>query len=313
MVRKFVEQFERVHGSSENIKSQWINLIAPTAPELRQIEESYGVPMEFLTAALDPDERARFESEDNVLLILLRIPLVNDEQEENDPPYITRPLGIIMTIHAIITVCTRENSIINDFIDSKVKNFNPEHKLRFILQIFYLTALKYLRFLKEIDNQTHNIEKELQDSLKNKEIMRLLSYEKSLVFFTTSLRSNQIMMERLKKISFFRLMLEEDRELLEDVIIDNTQAIEMAHIYTNILSGLMDTFASVISNNLNNVMRSLTKITIILMAPTLIASIYGMNVKLPIQDSPFAFLVVISSCIIVALLVMLIFTFKNRF
>lgn len=314
MIRKFVEEFERVKGVGANGRSEWVNLVAPTHQELRQIVEVYGVPMEFLTAALDPDERARFESEDNVLLILLRIPLVNNEaSEENEPPYITRPLGIVMTFSAIITVCTKENSIINDFIDSKVKNFNPEHKLRFILQIFYRTALKYLRFLKEIDAQTHLIEKELHEALKNKELMRLLSYEKSLVFFTTSLRSNQIMMERLKKISFFRMMIEEDRELLEDVIIDNTQAIEMANIYTNILSGLMDTFASIISNNLNNVMRSLTKITIVLMAPTLVASLYGMNVPLPFQTHPYAYTFVLSFCFVVALLVMVLFSFRNRY
>jgi len=289
----------------------WINLTIPTHHELIRTHEELDIPLELLTAALDPEERPRFETDEDVMLLIIRIPIINDD--DSGIPYITRPLGILIQNDIIITVCTRENTIINDFIYEKIKNFTLISKVRFILQIFYRTVLKYLRSLKDIDNQTNDIEKELTEALKNQELIRLLNYEKSLVFFTTSLKSNQIVMERFKRTTFFRNAIADDRELLDDIIIDNAQAIEMAHIYTNILSGLMDTFASVISNNLNNVMRTLTKITIVLMLPTLITSFYGMNVNLPIQENPYAFAVITIVCILASVIAMTILTVKRRF
>jgi magnesium transporter len=290
----------------------WINLVSPTHNELHEISERYSIDMDMLTAALDPDERARQESYDGVTLMLLRIPIANDD-ETSDIPYITRPLGILLAEQVLITVCTLDNTVVSDFIDVKVKNFDPDNHLQFILHIFYRTTLKYLRFLKEIDSQTNRIEAELQQSLQNQELIKLLNQEKSLVYFTTSLRSNQIMMERLRRSAFFRMLPEDDQDTLEEVILDNTQAIEMANIYTNILSGLMDAFASVISNNLNNVMKTLTKITVILMLPTLVASIYGMNVNLPFQGTPNAFWVVLSICLLSAVGGMLLFRSRKGF
>lgn len=267
----------------------WINLVSPTHNELHQVSERYKIDMEMLTAALDPDERARFEVMDGVMLILVRIPLTNDD-EDSDIPYITRPLGILLVDDMIVTVCTKESSVISDFVEFKVRNFKPENRIHFVLQIFYRTALKYLRYLKEIDIQTNDIEYEVQQSLRNEELIRLLNKEKSLIYFSTSLRSNQLMMERLRRSSFLRMLSEEDEELLEDSILDNQQAIEQANIQTNILGGLMSALSSLISNNLNLVLKRLTQITIMLMIPTLVFSLYGMNIGLPLQGHPFAFL-----------------------
>lgn len=293
----------------------WINLSGPTHNELHSIEETYGIPMETLTGALDPDERARFEMEDDVLSIILRIPIANDEEEveDNEIPYLTRPLGIILKGPLMITVCSKENTVISDFVGHKVKNVNPADRKKFILQIFMRTVLKYSRFLKEIDSQTNKIEAELKQSQKNEELIRLLNQEKSLVYFTTSLRSNHFMFKRLRKSKHLKPLNEEQKELFEDVLIDNAQAINMAGIYTNILNGLMDAFASVISNNLNVVMKSLTKITIILMIPTLIVSMFGMNVGLPYAERSWAFAGVMGLCLLSALLGIALFSLTRRF
>lgn len=293
-------------------KQCWINLVNPDTAELEALEQRYEMPMEFLQAALDPDERARYEVEDDTILILIRIPVVN-HSDTSEIPYITRPLAIVIKADVLLTICLVESPMMEDFLNEKVKNFNPENQLRFVLQLFYRNALRFLRYLRDINTRTSAIELELQKSQKNADLIKLLNYEKSLVFFTTSLRSNQIMMDRFKRTRFFRQAVEDERELLEDIIIDNTQAIEMANIYTNILSGLMDAFASVISNNLNAVMKTLTKITIVLMLPTFVASLYGMNVKLPFQEAQSAFLLITLFCVILIIGGFIVFSNKRLF
>lgn len=275
----------------------WVDLVNPELDDLESLAEREGLPIEFLTAALDPDERARFETEDDATLILLRIPVLN-QTENSDIPYLTRPLAIVLKGNLLVTVCLLENPIIDDFTDGRVRNFNLDNRLLFVLQIFFRASIRYLRYLRDINTRTANLERELQRSQKNEDLIKLLNFEKSLVFFTTSLRSNQLMMERFHRTRFFKeAATEDERELLEDIVIDNQQAIEMANIYTNILTGLMDTFATVISNNLNQVMKTLTKITIILMLPTLLASLYGMNVSLPFQNNIGAFAVIAITCL----------------
>lgn len=197
-----------------------------------------------------------------------------------------------MSLFYLITVCSKDVEVISDFVNGKAKNFFTENRSCFLLQAFLRTALLYLKHLKEINKRTNAIEDELEKAMKNEELIKLLNLEKSLVFFTTSLKSNELMMERLQKTEIVKLD-PDDKELLEDVFIENKQAIEMSNVYSNILSGMMDAFASVISNNLNVVLKLLTAVTIILMIPTLIASIYGMNVRLPFQNSPQAFLITI--------------------
>lgn len=295
----------------------WVDIVAPGPAELLEVEQDHKVPMEFLTAALDPDERARFEydPDEEVLLLLVRIPLPNETEvgrETEDVPYITRPLGIMITENSFITICNRENTVMNDFKAGKVKHFSTDDPTRFVLQILNRATETYLSFLKDIDTNTYRIEEELSQTLRNKELLQLLNQKKSLVYFTTSLRTNQIMMDRLRKSQHFRITEEEDQELIEDILIDNSQAIEMANVYTNIIGDLMDSFYSVISNNLNEVMSSLTKVTIILMLPTLVASIYGMNVDLPLDDSPNAVWYVLGLGLVSALLGFLIFNYRRR-
>ena len=274
----------------------WVNIVEPEMDELTQLAEQYDIPMEFLEAALDPDERSRYEREDDVDLILLRTPMINFN-ENSVVPYITRPLAVLIKDHLVITISHRENPVMRDFLKGRVKNFNPEHVVRFLLQIFYRTTLRFLNYLRDINAQTTTLEQQLQESPENDDLLKLMNYEKSLVYFTTSLRSNQIMLDRFKRTGMFRKAMEDEQELHDDVIIDNIQAIEMANIYTNITSGLMETFASLISNNLNRVMKTLTQITILLALPTLIASLFGMNVPLPMQENPYGYMIIIGVCV----------------
>jgi len=282
---------------SEFEKNCWVRVSGPTSEEIDLLSDTFVVPPAFLTDPLDVDERARIEIEEDVTLIVIRIP--SSRAEDIDIPYTTIPLGIVLTGDNIITVSARPLAHLLDFVDGKVRTFSHESRARFLLQIFSRTALLYLRYLKDINKRTDQIERELHKSLKNEALIKLLNLEKSLVYFTTSVRSNEIMMERLDKTGL--RMSEDDRDMLEDVIIENKQAIEMANIYSNILSGMMDAFASVINNNVSIVMKFLTSVTIIFMIPTFVASTYGMNVALPFQHSGHAFLIVTGISLLLSL------------
>ena len=205
-----------------------------------------------------------------------------------------------------------ENEVIQDFITGQVAGWSTAKRNRFLLQILLKTATKYLRYLRKIDRKVDELEDKLQLSMRNKELLELLKYQKSLVYFTTALKSNELMMERLQKSQLFE-MHPDDKDLLEDVLTENQQAIEMVGISNDILSQMMDAFASIISNNLNVVMKFLTSVTIILMLPTLIASLYGMNVGLPLQNSPYAFLLTLLVSFVLSLLVVLVFLKKDWF
>ena len=272
---------------------------------MEKLSKEMLIPSDFLTDPLDIDERARIETEDGVLLIVLRIP----KYDENNLaiPFTTTPAGIILTKNdTLVTIGSSDIIDALDLCNGKTKSTITGKRSSVVLQIFLKTALLYLKNLKEVYKQTGDIERELQKSLKNEELIKLLNIEKSLVFFTTSLKSNELMMERLLKTELLQLT-PDDKDMLEDVLIDNRQAIEMANIYSNILSGMMDAFASIISNNLNVVMKILTSITIILMIPTLTASIYGMNIELPFQHSSHAFFIVTGISFTLSLLSVLVF------
>lgn len=291
-------------------KNCWVNFSNPSNGELVELSEKLNIPLNFLTDPLDVDERARIEMEDKCVLIILRIS--HFDEKDVDIPYITLPLGIIFVEDLVITVCSKDIEVISYFANVKVKNFSTESRSRFLLQIFLRTALLYLKHLKEINKKTNAIEDELARAMKNEELIKLLNLEKSLVFFTTSLKSNELMMERLQKTEIVKLD-PDDKELLEDVLIENKQAIEMSNVYSNILSGMMDAFASVISNNLNVVLKFLTAVTIILMIPTFIASLYGMNIRLPFQDHPYAFLITLGISFTLALISTFIFIKRKWF
>lgn len=215
------------------------------------------------------------------------------------------PLGmIVVRDEFFLTVSLRKNKIIESFEKRKIKNFQTYKKTRFIFQILYLNSSYYLNYLKQINKETEIAEYILKNSMQNKELLKLLSLEKSLVYFTTSLKSNEIVMEKTLRGKIVKLY-EEDEEILEDAITENRQAIEMAQIYSNILNGTMDAYASIISNNLNGVMKFLTSITIILAVPTMISSFWGMNVKLPFENSPMGFLIMVLIAIIMTIAVTL--------
>lgn len=269
----------------------WINLVSPTESEIDSVVQALNVDPGFLRAALDDEEASRIESEDNQTLIIIDIPLA--QQDEDTIYFSTIPLGIVITDKNIVTICLKENSIINEFSNGIVKSVYTNMKTRFVLQIFFRVATRFLQYLKQIDRISNEAENQLHKSMKNKELIQLLGLEKSLVYFSTSLKANEITMEKILRGRTIKLY-EEDQDLLEDVIIENKQAIEMSNIYSSILSGIMDAYASIISNNLNIVMKFLTSVTIVLSLPTMVASFYGMNVELPFQHSPHAFLFTIS-------------------
>jgi magnesium transporter len=266
----------------------WINLVGPSVDELREVEEKYNIYPDTLSDLLDVDELSRIEKEEDYILVIMRVPLHRPAEEI---PFTTIPVGIVFTGNTVITISLFENEIIKDLAGNRVRGFTLTTRGSFLLHLFMRAAVYYLRYLKEINRATTAIQKELQRSVENNELIELLSYEKSLVFFTTSLTSNELLMDKIRKPLFFTFN-EEEQDIYEDCVTENRQAIEMSNIYSNILSGMMDAFASVISNNLNVVMKRLTVINLILMVPTLVASIYGMNVSLPFANAPWAFLAV---------------------
>lgn len=288
----------------------WINLIDPTTDEIDSIK-AMGIPSDFLTYALDLDERPRTEKEDDgTTLIMLRIPFF--QGEKLDVPYTSIPLGIILTDNMIITVCKKHNVILEDLLRAKGRGISTAKRVRLVLRILLLTANQFLAYLREINHTVELVEDKLQASMRNNEVMELLKYQKSLVYFTTALRSNELMMERLQKTPLFH-KFPEDEDLLEDVLTENQQAIEMVAIAGNILSSMMDAFASIISNNLNVVMKFLASMTIILSIPTIITSYFGMNVNLPMQNNGLAFLWIILIFMVFCALTIMIFIKKDWF
>lgn len=299
-------------GSIQNIiteyeKDCWINVTSPSEDEIKSLSQDLNIPVDFLTSPLDIDERPRIEVDGKNMLVLIRTPHFD---KDNDIQFITVPLGIIFADDMILTVCARKNDVIQTFVSGRTRGWSTAKRSQFILRIFSRTALIYLDYLKQINKQTSEVEDRLEKSLKNEELIELLNFEKSLVYFTTSLRANELVMERLQRTNMIK-MYPDDNDLLEDVIIENRQAIEMANIHSNILSGIMDAFASVISNNLNVVMKFLTSVTIILNFPVLVASIYGMNVKLPLQDWSHAFAFTMAVSLAISILSVVLFAKKK--
>jgi magnesium transporter len=276
----------------------WIKMVKPTKDEILTVHKETGALTEFLEAPMDDEERPRIDIEDDQTLILINIPVVEEEESPDNVRYDTIPLGIIYLEDRVITVCLEDVDIITDFVNKRMKSFSTGKKTRFTLQIMYKTAIYYLKYLKKIDRRSLELENSLHGALKNEQLIKLLSMEKSLVYFTTSLKSNELVMKKILRTKCIPLY-EEDEDLLEDVLTENKQAIDMSEINSNILSGMMDAFASIISNNLNIVMKVLTSITIILTIPTMIASFYGMNVALPMQGHPFGFYFIVAFSLLV--------------
>lgn len=286
----------------------WATLTKPTNEELQQVAQETGIDIDDLRAPLDDEERSRIELEDDYVVVLVDIPSLDEKDR-----YVTIPLGIYMTKQLIVTVCLEETPVLKAFMNNRVKEFFTFKRTRFVFQILYRNATSYLRYLRIIDRKSEQIEEKLHISQKNKELIELLELEKSLVYFTTSLRSNETVLEKLLRTEKVK-KYPEDEELLEDVIVENKQAIEMANIYSGILSGMMDAFASVISNNLNVVMKFLSTVTIVMSIPTMIASFYGMNFdNIPLGHSPYGFFIITACTLVITSLVVLFFKKKNLF
>jgi len=272
-------------------KKIWIDARQVNREDIRVLEDEYGIQQEHILDILDPDELSRIEKEENYTLIIVRVPLYVPHE---DVSYFTCPLGIIITEKYIITICWTDCEVLRDIVSGRFRGMPLEDFPAFIMRILSRSDITFLRYLKEINRLSTSIQNELQRSVQNYELIKLLNLEKSLVFFTTSLKSNQLLLEKFSKTRILNFD-NEDKEWIEDVEIDNRQAIEMADTYSDIMSGMMDAFASVISNNLNIVMKKLTIISLVLMVPTFIVSFFGMNIQLPLMNSGWTGIGVISS------------------
>lgn len=267
-------------------KGSWVNLVNPDPDEISLINILTEIPTDVLKTALDMEERSHVEIEDNYVFVVINIPVLRGTDS-----YDTVPLGIFLTPDFFITVCLEETEVLYPFINNVVSTFYTYKKTRFLFQILYRTATLFLRYLQQINRRTDDIEVQLRHSTKNKDFFQLLELQKSMTYFSSALRTNGTVMDRLLRLRGHQSMrhllkmYEEDEDLLEDVIIENKQAIEMVEMYTNILMNMMNAFTSVISNNLNAVMKLLAALTIILSVPTIIFSLWGTNVELPFAQS----------------------------
>lgn len=269
----------------------WVDVQRPSAEELAIVSRETGIEIDYLSYPLDPDERSRFEREDGQLLIIMQTSYRLGE--DSDIPFDTVPLGIMHTDHCLVTVCAQENPVVRDIVSGLMKTVHTAKKNRLTLQLFLRNAQRFLIDVRQINKQVDRAEDRLESSTQNKELLELLRLEKSLVYFITALKANELMMERVKRDRIFE-MYEEDADLLDDVLIENLQAIEMVGIASNILTSMSGTFASVINNNVNQVVKLLTVTTILVAIPTLITGVFGMNVPIPLQERPYMFIVVLA-------------------
>ncbi len=290
----------------------WVNLIPPFKDEeFQDLSKALEIPIEFLRDSLDIDERPRYEAEDEVRFIVIKTPAENNSFNDSDAYYITIPICIILTQTQIITVNSFDNDAIKKFLSTFQKR-NPDKRNLMVLKIFEKVVQNFMDFLKEINNRRNTYEQKLYDSNRNEELLNLMRIQKSLLYFVTALRSNELLMIKLERTNFLSLN-EDERELLSDLIVETSQALEMANIYNNILSSTLDAFASIISNNLNSVMKRLTSITIILSLPLLVTSIYGMNVAIPYANTTHAFFIPVILSVVVSVIIAWYFMKKKWF
>ncbi|MBN8674520.1 MAG: magnesium transporter CorA family protein [Chitinophagales bacterium] len=290
----------------------WINVLPPLKQEeFSELSTVLEIPIDFLTDSLDIDERSRFEEDDNVRLIVIKTPTENNSFNDSDAFYITIPICIILTHNQIVTVNSFENQAIKKFLNT-FPNRNPEKKNMMVLKIFEKIVQNFMDHLKEINQRRNAVEQKLYAASENEQLLQLMRIQKSLVYFVTALRSNEMLLMKLERTNFLGLN-EDEKEFLNDLVVDNSQALEMANIYANILSSTLDAFASIIANNQNQVLKRLAVITIVLTFPVLIASIFGMNVPSGFEKSSYAFYIVVFFSLVVALAIGWLFLRKKIF
>lgn len=298
---------------NEAVSGSWFSLISPDEEEIKQVSLVLGLDEDFLLNSLDLDERSRIEIEDGNILIITNLPIMTD-----DGCFDTLPMGIIYTPTSIITVCSKDNNILSSFNENTAYSFDTRNKTEFMLKILYRSVKFYLKYLDIINRTTDNIEEELQKATNNKALFQLMEIQKTLVYFSTALKDNDIVLQKLLRMANSASMnyiknTEEDIDLLEDVIIDTKQAIEMVDMHRMILEAMMEGFASIINNNLNQIMKFLAAITIIMSIPTMIGGLWGMNVRVPYGSSPYGFIIVVMLSIIISIAVVLYFRKKGMF
>ncbi|HOY06431.1 MAG TPA: magnesium transporter CorA family protein [Saprospiraceae bacterium] len=306
MIRYYTREKRRLVELSELEPGCWVHLAPPFTPdELEDIARRFEFDPVFLTDSLDLDERARYERDEDIRFILINTPVKNrNGQGENEAYFITVPIGIILTIEHVVTISAFETPVLEKFLENNVRNFDPADEKRFILQVLEQNVYHFLSCLKTLNLRRNRIEKELMNSSRNSDLKQLLAIEKSLVYFVNSLNANELLKMKMKRTDFLHINGDEDlTDLFEDIIIDNSQALSMSNVYTNILNGTMDAYSSIISNNLNLVIHRLTVVTVVLMVPTLISSFFGMNIPNGIPNHPIYFYVaVVLSAVVTGLL-----------
>ncbi|KGN94030.1 magnesium transporter CorA family protein [Porphyromonas crevioricanis] len=303
-MKRYIYPFEGFCEKSSIESGCWVSLESPGTAELNSLVTDLGVPETFISDIADTDERPRTEEEDGWLLTILRIPIeiIHDE----DVTYSTVPLGVITseTQNIIVSICYFETRILPDFIGySRRKNISVDTQANFLLRLLHSSAVWFLKYLKQVNVEVTRAESALEQSISNEDLLQLMKLQKSLVYFNTSIRGNEALIGKLRTI--YRSEIDDD--LNEDVMIEMRQAYNMVNIYSDILTGTMDAFASIISNNVNTIMKRMTSISMLLMIPTLIASLYGMNVELPAAEKSYAFLLVLAVSIFLSVVVFWVF------
>lgn len=301
MIQYFTIQDQKTVAVDKPDPGTWVNILPPLRQEeFSELSKTLNIPIDFLKDSLDIDERSRYEQEENVKLIVIKTPTENNSFNDSDAFYITIPICIILTGDQVVTVNSFENEAIKKFLNS-FQNRQPDKPNMMVLKIFEKITMNFQEHLKEINQRRNALEQKLYAANRNEELFQLMRIQKSLVYFVTALRSNELLMMKLARTNFLNLS-EQEMDFLDDLIIETSQGLETANTYTNILVSTLDAFASIISNNQNEVLKRLSMITIYMSIPVLIASIYGMNVPLPYQNSHFAFWIpLIISIIIVAI------------
>jgi magnesium transporter len=290
----------------------WVNVSPPLKQEeFSELADELEIPIDFLTDSLDIDERSRFEEEDKVKLIVIKTPTENNSFNESDAYYITIPICIILTHNQIVTVNSFDNPAIKKFLNT-FQNRQSDKRNMMVLKVFEKIVQNFMDHLKEINQRRNVYEQKLYDASRNEHLLQLMRIQKSLVYFLTALRSNELLLMKLQRTNFLSLN-EEEKEFLDDLIVDNSQALEMANIYSNILGSTLDAFAGIIANNQNEVLKRLSVITIVFTLPVLVASIYGMNVPIPYQDSKLAFYMPVGLSLIISLFIGYFFLRKKIF
>ncbi|MBQ8280424.1 MAG: magnesium transporter CorA family protein [Roseburia sp.] len=313
MLRYFRTDDQIIYEAEKLTDGCWARMIAPTQEECEYIAEQLMVDIEDIQAALDPEESSRIELQDGYTLILVDIPATEVRHKKN--VYTTIPLGIILTPDVIVTICTEDTPILQSFVNKRVKEFSTKKRLRFVYQILFNATGNYQANLRTIDKKRMEIEEHISDDPEDVDIIALHELESTLVYFATSLRANGVVLDRLTRYKRLE-QYPEDKELLDDVIVENKQAIEMTSIYRDIINGTRELLSSIVDSRLNNVMKYLTVITVIMAIPTVISGLYGMNVNsagVPLADSPFGFLMICSVTLLICIIVVFVLRRKKVF